>query len=71
MVATAAAEPQPQSGASMTPKMRVAMAALDSARPDQSIRGVRGSREVGTATATRTATATATRAMKAKMLPHQ
>ena len=71
MLATAAAEAQPQSGASITPKISTAIPTVDRARPPQSIGGVLGSREVGIAMATRAAIAPATMAMNTKMLPHQ
>ena len=69
--AKAEGDVHPQSGASMTPKIRTVIPAADNERPRQSIGGVLGSRELGTDTATRTATPAATMAMKAKMLPHQ
>ena len=71
MLATEAAEPHPQSGAWITPKMSTAIPAVDRAKPRQSIgrrtRIPRGRHR----TATRAAIAPATMAMKTKMLPHQ
>ena len=71
IAASAAGEVQPQSGASITPKIRSAIPAADSARPRTSRRGVAGSRDVGTDQATRTAMTAATPASRQKMLPHQ
>src|SRR5262249_29628279 len=65
------AEPQPQSGAWITPKTSRPIPAVDRARPSQSTGGVARSRDVGTPIATPTTTTAATRAMNTKMLPHQ
>ena len=48
--------------------MRIAIAAVESSNPGRSIRGARGSREVGTLAATRAAPAAATGAIAMKML---
>src|SRR5439155_10537371 len=48
MVASVAPEPHPQFGPWMMPSTRVAMLALDSTTPRQSMRGAAGSLEVGT-----------------------
>src|SRR5258708_32434628 len=69
IVDTAAADPHPQSGAWMTPRMRTAMAADDTANPGQSTGGVRRSREVGTARGPRGPTTAGAAAMKVEMPP--